>query len=111
MGRVKEVARLVFERYRAAYGDEMKGCCPLIADEIQRRVGGEVVAGELTWFGGSCRRTHWWVEVNGVTLDPMGDWFLASEVAPGREEHHRDRATFEAILQQYEQWRIAGAHQ
>ena len=98
--------RAVFEKYRAAYGDNLQGCCPLIADEIQQAVGGEVVAGELTWYGGSCRRTHWWVEKDGQTIDPMGDAFLASEVAPGREVIHRDRYMLERILPQYEQWRI-----
>jgi len=41
-----------------------------------------VVAGELTWYGGTCRRTHWWVEKDGQVVDPMGDDFLRSELQP-----------------------------
>ena len=96
----------IFKRYVDRYGWNLQGCCLLIADEIQRTIGGDVVAGELTWFGGSCRRTHWWVEKDGELIDPMGVAFLAHEHATGREEHHRDAALFERLLPQYEQWRV-----
>lgn len=96
----------IYEKYRAAYGDNLQGCCPLIADEIQQAIGGEVVAGELTWFGGSCRRTHWWVEKDGQILDPMGEAFLSSEEYTGREVAHRDESIFRRILPHYEQWRV-----
>ena len=101
-----ETVQDIFARYEAAYGSNLQGCCPLIADEIQRAVGGDVVAGELTWYGGSCRRTHWWVEKDGQVLDPMGDDFLRTEDATGRCEAHRDRAIFDRILPQYERWRV-----
>ena len=104
--RVTDRAAEIFEKYRAKYGDNLQGCCPLIADEIQRAIGGEVVAGELTWYGGSCRRTHWWVEKDGKTIDPMGDAFLATEEYPGRERIHCSRTVFEQILPRYEQWRV-----
>jgi hypothetical protein len=103
---VNTEAEAIFRRYLKHYDGEVQGCCPVIADEIQRAIGGEVVAGELTWFGGSCRRTHWWVEKDGQVIDPMGDWFLEREIAPGRDEHHRNRATFEAILPDFERWRV-----
>jgi len=96
----------IFEKYKTYYGTNLQGCCPLIADEIQSAVGGDVVAGELTWFGGSCRRTHWWVEKDGKVLDPMGDEFLSTEDATDRCEVHRDRAIFRNILPQYERWRV-----
>lgn len=96
----------IFERYRSHYGWNLQGCCLLIAEEIIDAIGGEAVAGELTWYGGSCRRSHWWVEKDGRTIDPMGDAFLASEEAPGREEHHRDQAMFQRLLPQYERWRV-----
>jgi hypothetical protein len=99
-------AEMIHEKYKAAYGANLQGCCLLIADEISDTVGGEVVAGELTWYGGSCRRTHWWVEKDGQTIDPMGDEFLSSEEYTGREEAHRDRAIFDSVLPQYERWRI-----
>lgn len=103
---MNEAVQDIHAKYVAAYGSNLQGCCPLIADEIQRSIGGDVVAGELTWYGGSCRRTHWWVEKGGRVVDPMGDDFLRSEVATGRREAHRDRATLDAILPQYERWRI-----
>ncbi len=96
----------VWEKYRDAYDGNAQGCCLLIADEIQRAIGGHVVAGELTWYGGSCRRTHWWVEKDGEVLDPMGDYLLSFEEAPGREEVHRDEQQFRNLLPQYERWRI-----
>ena len=98
-------ARNIFERYRVHYDGEVQGCCPLIADEIQRAVGGELVAGELVYLG-SNRRTHWWVEKDGVILDPMGDWMFAPDDFMHREEVHRDRGEFETILPRFEQWRV-----
>ena len=97
---------MIHEKYKAAYGSNLQGCCPLIADEIQQTVGGEVVAGELTWYGGSYRRTHWWVEKDGKVIDPMGDEFLSTEEYTGRSEAHRDRVIFDSVLPQYERWRI-----
>lgn len=99
-------AEMIHEKYKAAYGANLQGCCLLIADEISDTVGGEVVAGELTWYGGSCRRTHWWVEKDGKTIDPMGDEFLSGEEYTGRIEAHRDRTIFDSVLPQYERWRI-----
>ena len=96
----------IYEKYRDRYNGELQGCCPLIADEIHKLIGGDVVAGELTWYGGSCRRTHWWVEKDGVVIDPMGDYLLSFEEYPGRVEIHRDREQFDAILPSYEQWRV-----
>lgn len=81
---MNEMVQEIHAKYAAAYGSNLQGCCPLIADEIQRAIGGQVVAGELTWYGGSCRRTHWWVEKDGQVVDPMGDDFLRIEVATGR---------------------------
>lgn len=99
------VPEMVFEKYKAAYGST-QGCCLLIADEIQRAIGGDVVAGELTWYGGSCRRTHWWVEIDGETIDPSGDDFLSTEEATQRIEIHRERSIFDALLPRYEKYRL-----
>lgn len=100
-----EVASEVLRRYVDHYDGEIQGCCPVIADEIQRRVGGDVVAG-ICWFMGNSR-THWWVEKDGVVIDPMGDWMFSPEDHMTREECHRDRAIFDSILPQYERWRVA----
>lgn len=101
------VASGIFARYLSRYDGEVQGCCPVIADEIRKRIGGCAVAGMLLWYGGCCRRTHWWVEKDGVVIDPMGDWFLSDEEGTGREVVHRNQSEFEAILPQYERWRIA----
>lgn len=103
---MESTADSIFQKYKSAYGSNVQGCCPLIADEIVKSVGGDVVAGELLWYGGSCRRTHWWVEKDGVVLDPMGDEFLSTEIGTNRIEIHRDRYVFDQILGNYEQWRV-----
>ena len=106
MGIDESLALMVFTKYEASYRGELQGCCLVIADEIQQSIGGEVVAGYLTWFGGSCRRGHWWVEKEGTVYDPMGDSFLESEQSTGRESVHRDRAIFDRLLLNYEQYRV-----
>ena len=103
-------AETVHAMYTGVYGNNPQGCCLLIADEIAKEIGGEVVAGEIWWFGGTCRRTHWWAEKDGLVLDPMGAYLLSFEEATGRTEHHRDRAIFDSLLPLYEKWRI-GAKQ
>lgn len=103
----REIAAHIHAKYVKAYDGEIQGCCLLIADEIQRAAGGEVVAGYITFFGGANRRSHWWVEKDGVTLDPMGDDLMKHpEDYAGREEEHRDRGIFRRVLPQYEQWRV-----
>lgn len=96
----------IYEKYHRHYDGEIQGCCPLIADEIQRAVGGEVVAGEIQFYGNSQRRTHWWVVKGGEVLDPMGDAMMDPRDYPERVEIHRDRSIFEAILPRYECWRV-----
>ena len=61
--------------------------------------------GWLTWANGACERSHWWVDLDGAVLDPMGDDLLSYEKQTGRREAHRDRAVFEGLLPEYEQWR------
>jgi len=95
----------IYEKYNFVYSGEVQGCCLLIADEIQKLVGGEVVAGYLTWYGDSCRRSHWWVDVSGKVIDPMGDYLLSFEDYSGRREEHRDRKVFDSLLPHYERWR------
>ncbi len=101
------IAEEITAKYAAVYGrSNLQGCCLLIADEIAERTGGELVAGYLTWYGGSCRRTHWWVVLGEQLLDPMGEEFLAGETYPGRIESHRDPVLFRSLLPAYERWRI-----
>jgi len=96
----------IHSKYKIAYDGDIQGCCLLIADEIQQSIGGEIVAGELTWYGGSCRRKHWWVVKDEKIIDPMGEELLSCEEYPGRVEIHRDRIIFESVLPNYEQWRV-----
>ena len=96
----------IFSKYQRAYGSNVQGCCLLIADEIIDAIGGVAVAGFLTWYSRSCQRSHWWVEKDGKTIDPMGDDFLSTEQATGREEVHRDQVIFADLLPGYESWRV-----
>jgi len=96
----------IYQKYKTAFRGNTQGCCLLIAEEIIQTNGGVAVAGELTWYGGNCRRTHWWVEIDGKVVDPMGDDFLSTEDATGRTEHHRDQNIFASLLPQYEKWRV-----
>lgn len=105
-----DVAETMHSMYTGIYGSNPQGCCLLLADAIQKEIGGDVVAGELWWYGGTCRRTHWWVEKDGLVIDPMGKYLLSFEEATGRTEHHRDRNVFNALLPQYEKWRIGASH-
>ena len=96
----------IYAKYVTAYDDELQGCCLLIADEISNVIDGEVVAGELHYNHGCNKRTHWWVEKDGIVFDPMGDEFLEGEIGGGRLEVHRDRKVFEGLLPEYEKWRV-----
>lgn len=101
-----EIAMAIYRKYYQYYDGEIQGCCPLITDEVCRATGAVPVAGEITFYGGSHRRTHWWADLDGMTLDPMGDALMDPRDYPERVEVHRDRTIFDAILPQYEQWRI-----
>lgn len=94
----------IFNRYKRKYDGEVQGCCPVIASDIMREIGGEPVAGFLC-FGGT-KRQHWWVELNGEILDPMGDDIVSHEDFWEREEVHRNVDIFDGILPRYELWRV-----
>lgn len=94
----------ILDRYKTRYDGEIQGCCLVIAEEIATRIGGEVVAGFLRWT--SCRKSHWWVATpDGQIHDPMGEEYR-DEPGFHREEIHRSRAEFKAILPRYERWRV-----
>ena len=102
----EEVAAAIFAKYKSHFDGEVQGCCPVIADDIIRQIGGVAVAGEIRLYGGSVRRTHWWVDKDGATLDPMGDELMDPRDYPERVEIHRDQEIFANILPAYEQWRV-----
>lgn len=101
---IYEVAEAIHRKYLEAYDGDTQGCCLLIADEIQKEIGGEVVAGYLCLNGG--RRSHWWVVKDDRIIDPMGLKIQSHGDHVEWVEEHRNRETFEAILPEYECWRI-----
>lgn len=98
------VATEIYQRYKRHYDGETQGCCLVIVSDILNKIGGEPVAGHLVF--GDTRRSHWWVEFEGITLDPMGDDLMSHESWFDRDEEHRDRNLFERILPDYERWRV-----
>jgi hypothetical protein len=100
---MNRIASQIYEEYRKRF-DSTQGLCAVIAKEIIDIIGGEPVAGYLTWYGGSCRRSHWWVEKDGEIIDPMGDDFLKDEEAIGREEIHRNLDYFFIELDRQMVW-------
>lgn len=94
----------IFEKYKKAYDNEMQGLCLIIADETQKVIGGEVVAGFLCMNGG--QRSHWWIEKDGVVYDFMGDVYQKSEFNFYRKEEHRNREIFDSLLPKYEKYRL-----
>jgi len=88
----------IYENYKTIYGNT-QGLCAVIANAIIKSISGEPVAGYLTWYGGSCKRSHWWVEKDGLIIDPMGDDLLKHEEFIGREEVNRNREFFNIELE------------
>ena len=92
------IAQEIYERYKDMYGSNTQGLCAYIAKDIINAIGGIPTAGYITWFGGSCRREHWWVEKNGLIIDPMGDDRLGNEVGYRHEKVHQDLGVFMQML-------------
>jgi len=88
--RDKEIARNTYEEYKLLYGGNIQGLCEKLAKTIQSKIGGTKTAGYITWYGGSCRRSHWWIEKNGIVIDPMGDDRLGDELGYTHEKIHQD---------------------
>jgi hypothetical protein len=93
----------IFQRYHSAFDGDVQGACIIIADEIQKAIGGECVAGHLCMCG--IERSHWWVEKDGKVYDPMGDEYK-DEMCFDRREAHRNMEEFEVILPRYEKYRL-----
>lgn len=97
----------IFRKYHRHFDGEIQGCCLLIADEIQRAIGGDVVAGYINYCHSAARRSHWWVELEGHRIDPMAAAAFDERDAPEWVEVHRDQEIFRSLLPEYEQWRVA----
>lgn len=76
----------VYLRYKTMYGFP-QGYCGQIAEEIQKRIGGELVAGYLAF--NTHDREHWWVDFNGIIIDPMSDELMKTDEHK-HVEIHRD---------------------
>ena len=86
MGNSKYAIDFIYLKFVTQYGFP-QGYCGQIAEEIQSIVGGEIVAGYLAF--NTHEREHWWVELNGVIIDPMSDDLIKTD--PHRHiEVHRD---------------------
>ncbi len=93
----------IFHKYQSAFDGDIQGACIIIADEIQKSIGGECVAGYLCMCG--IKRSHWWVEKDDIIYDPMGDKYK-NEWGFHREEAHRSKEEFDIILPIYEKYRL-----
>ncbi|MHB8172738.1 MAG: hypothetical protein ACYDG6_14610 [Thermincolia bacterium] len=94
----KEIAESVYEGYKGLYGDNIQGLCGQLAKSIQSQIGGIITAGYIIWYGGSCRRSHWWVEKNGIVIDPMGDDRVGQEIGYDHEKVHQDINIFNKLF-------------
>ena len=84
-------ADFIYAKYEMIAGGFPQGFCGQIAEEIQGRLGGEIVAGFLLYGPGmSNKRPHWWVNTGGKIIDPMAEYFN-EHIEPCRhQEAHRD---------------------
>jgi len=104
---VHHIGEEIYLRYKTSYqSDNLQGCCLVIADDIRQETGGIATAGMLTWYGGSCSRSHWWIEKDGEFIDPMGDRLLEYEQHTGRIIEHQNQDTFDSLLPYYEKYRV-----
>lgn len=46
-----QTSETIFKKYHSAFDDDVQGACIVIADEIQKAIGGECVAGYLCMCG------------------------------------------------------------
>lgn len=97
------IAKEIFDNYKIAFDGDIQGVCLIIADETQKAIGGEVVAGFLCMCG--IERPHWWVEKDGIIYDFMGEEYK-EEINFHRREEHRNRDIFESLLPRYEKYRL-----
>lgn len=99
----KKIVDFIFKKYKKYYDNEIQGCCPIIADTIQKIIGDEIVCDYLSFNVG--KREHWWVEKKEIVYDPMGEEYI-NEPGFRRIEIHRDLIEINKILPLFEQYRI-----
>jgi len=98
-----KVSQEIYQRYHEAFDGDVQGACIIIADEISRAINGTPVAGFLCMCG--IERSHWWIEKDGITIDPMGDRYK-DEINFHRKEAHRSLTEFNTLLPRYEKYRL-----
>lgn len=75
----------IYYKYEFIAGGFPQGYCGQIAEEIQAIHGGELVAGWLDYGYGE--REHWWLDIDGCIVDPMGEIFNMHTPCRHREAH------------------------
>lgn len=81
---VKNIADFIYLTYKARYGFP-QGYCGQIAEDIQKKIGGQIVAGYLVFK--THNREHWWLDLEGVIIDPMSDELMMSDPHTHKEVH------------------------
>jgi len=99
----EKIAQEIYNRYHSAFDGDTQGACIIIADEIRQAINGTPIAGFLCMCG--IERPHWWIEKDGITIDPMGDRYK-DEINFHRREAHRSLEEFNTILPRYEKYRL-----
>lgn len=98
-----ELASAAFRKISDRFGGEVQGACAIIAMHIWSELVayGEpepvVIAGYLTSATG-WRRSHWWIEKDGITYDPMGDEYRNE---PGFKREIAHRGNWHIFCQEY----------
>lgn len=82
----KNIVDFIYLKYKTFYGFP-QGYCGQIAEEIQSKIGGDIVAGLLRF--NTHHRQHWWVDLDGVIIDPMSDELMLTDNHM-HQEVHRD---------------------
>lgn len=82
----KNIVELIYLQFKNVYGFP-QGYCGQIAEAIQKEIGGELVAGYLSF--NTHTREHWWVELDNEIIDPMSDELMLTD-KHRHVEVHRD---------------------
>ena len=79
--------QFVYAKYEMLSGGFPQGYCGQVAEELQKRYGGEIVAGYIDYLTG--RREHWWLDIGDSIIDPMFD-VMSQRDTCRHVEVHRD---------------------
>lgn len=85
--RTDSFIEFVYAKYEMVAGGFPHGFCGQIAEELQQRYGGEIVAGYIDYITGM--REHWWLDIGESIIDPMFD-VMSQRDTCYHVEVHRD---------------------